>query len=146
MFTNEIETSIKINSKADKIWKELTNFDEYKNWNPFIIDIIGELGENKILKIIVKMNDLKTMSFKPKILKCNKKQELRWLGKLLFSGIFDGEHYFLIKENIDGTCTFIQGEKFSGVLIPFSKNTILNTKKSFETMNEKLKKRVENDL
>jgi hypothetical protein len=146
MFTNEIETSIKINSKADKIWQELTNFDEYKNWNPFIIDIIGELGENKILKIIVKMNDLKTMSFKPKILKCNKKQELRWLGKLLFSGIFDGEHYFLIKENIDGTCTFIQGEKFSGVLIPFSKNTILNTKKSFETMNEKLKKRVENDL
>lgn len=146
MFTNEIETSIKINSKADKIWQELTNFDEYKNWNPFIIDIIGELGENKILKIIVKMNDLKTMSFKPKILKCNKKQELRWLGKLLFSGIFDGEHYFLIKENIDETCTFIQGEKFSGVLIPFSKNTILNTKKSFETMNEKLKKRVENDL
>ncbi|MCT7614114.1 SRPBCC domain-containing protein [Aliarcobacter butzleri] len=145
MFTNEIETSIKINSKADKIWQELINFEEYKNWNPSIIDIIGELGKNKTLKIVVKIDE-KTMIFKPIVLECEEKKELRWLGKLLFNGIFDGEHYFLIKENSDGTCTFIQGEKFCGVLIPFFGKMILKTKKGFEAMNQELKKRVENDL
>ena len=145
MFKNEIETSIKINSKANKIWQELINFDEYKNWNPSIIDVSGELGENKTLKILVKI-DKKTMVFKPKILVCEENKELRWLGKLLFSGIFDGEHYFLIKENSDGSCTFIQGEKFCGILIPFFGKMISNTKKGFEAMNQELKKRVENDL
>ncbi|MDK2064799.1 SRPBCC domain-containing protein [Aliarcobacter butzleri] len=142
MFTNEIETSIKINSKADKIWQELINFEEYKNWNPSIIDISGELGKNKTLKIVVKIDE-KTMVFKPIVLECEENKELRWLGKLLFNGIFDGEHYFLIKENIDGTCTFIQGEKFSGILIPFFGKMILKTKKGFEAMNQELKKRVE---
>lgn len=142
MFTNEIETFIKINSKADKIWQELINFDEYKNWNPSIIDISGELEKNKTLKIVVKIDE-KTMIFKPIVLECEENKELRWLEKLLFNGIFDGEHYFLIKENIDGTCTFIQGEKFSGILIPFFGKMILKTKKGFEAMNQELKKRVE---
>ncbi len=42
--------------------------------------------------------------------------------------------------------TFIHGENFSGVLIPFFKKMILDTKKNFEAMNEELKKRAENDL
>ena len=142
MFTNKIETSIKISSTANKIWKELTNFDEYKNWNPSIIDISGELEKNKTLKIAVKIDE-KTMIFKPIVLKCEENKELRWLGKLLFNGIFDGEHYFLIKENIDETYTFIQGERFSGILIPFFGKMILKTKKGFEAMNQELKKRVE---
>ncbi|MCR1815116.1 SRPBCC domain-containing protein [Aliarcobacter butzleri] len=83
------------------------------------------------------------MKIKPIVLECEENKELRWLGKLLFNGIFDGEHYFLIKENIDGTCTFIQGEKFSGILIPFFGKMILKTKKGFEVMNQELKKRVE---
>ncbi|MDY0193159.1 MAG: SRPBCC domain-containing protein [Aliarcobacter butzleri] len=142
MFKNDIETSIKISSTANKIWQELTNFDEYKNWNPSIIDISGELGKNRTLKIVVKIDE-KTMIFKPIVLECEENKELRWLGKLLFNGIFDGEHYFLINENSDGTCTFIQGEKFSGILIPFFGKMILKTKKGFEVMNEELKRRVE---
>ena len=142
MFKNEIETSIKISATANKIWQELTNFNEYKNWNPSIIDISGELGKNKTLKIVVKIDE-KTMIFKPTVLECEENKELRWLGKIFLGGIFDGEHYFLIKENSDETCTFIQGEKFCGVLIPFFKKMILDTKKNFEAMNEELKKRVE---
>ena len=142
MFKNQIVTSIKISSTANKIWKELTNFDEYKNWNPSIIDISGELGKNKTIKIVVKIDE-KTMIFKPIVLECEENKELRWLGKLLFNGIFDGEHYFLIKENIDETYTFIQGERFSGILIPFFGKMILKTKKGFEAMNQELKKRVE---
>ena len=86
------------------------------------------------------------MVFKPKILKYKENSELRWLGKLFIPKIFDGEHYFIVKDNLDGTTTFIHGENFSGVLIPFFTKMILDTKKNFEAMNEELKKRAENDL
>ncbi|WP_066403603.1 SRPBCC domain-containing protein [Aliarcobacter cryaerophilus] len=142
MFKNSIETKINIESNTKSIWQELINFEEYKNWNPAIYEVSGVLNEGEILKIVVKING-STMVFKPKILKYKENIELRWLGKLFIPKIFDGEHYFLIKENSDETCTFIQGEKFCGVLIPFFKKMILDTKKNFEAMNEELKKRVE---
>ena len=145
MFKNSIETKILIESNIENVWKEFINFEEYKNWNPAIYEVTGNLKENENIKIVVNANGSK-MVFKPKILKYKENSELRWLGKLFILKIFDGEHYFLIKENSDGTCTFIQGEKFCGILIPFFGKMISNTKKGFEAMNQELKKRVENDL
>ena len=145
MFKNSIETKINIESNTKSIWQELINFEEYKNWNPAIYEVSGVLNEGEILKIVVKING-STMVFKPKILKYKENSELRWLGKLFIPKIFDGEHYFIVKDNLDGTTTFIHGENFSGVLIPFFTKMILDTKKNFEAMNEELKKRVENDL
>jgi hypothetical protein len=142
MFKNSIETKINIESNTKSIWQELINFEEYKNWNPAIYEVSGVLNEGEILKIVVKINGSK-MVFKPKILKYKENSELRWLGKLFIPKIFDGEHYFIVKDNFDGTSTFIHGENFSGILIPFFKKMILDTKKNFEAMNEELKKRVE---
>ena len=142
MFKNSIETKINIESNTKSIWQELINFEEYKNWNPAIYEVSGVLNEGEILKIVVKING-STMVFKPKILKYKENIELRWLGKLFIPKIFDGEHYFIVKDNLDGTTTFIHGENFSGVLIPFFTKMILDTKKNFEAMNEELKKRVE---
>lgn len=146
MFRKEIETTININASANKIWNVLINFEEYENWNSFIISANGQAEINKNLKITIKVDDYKMMSFKPKILKVKENNELCWLGKVFVSGIFDGLHYFLIKENNDGTCTFTQAEKFNGILIPFFGKTFINTIKGFEKMNEELKKRAENDL
>ena len=145
MFKNSIETKILIESNIENVWQEFINFEEYKNWNPAIYEVTGNLKENEIIKIVVNANG-STMVFKPKILKYKENSELRWLGKLFIPKIFDGEHYFIVKDNFDGTSTFIHGENFSGVLIPFFTKMILDTKKNFEAMNEELKKRAENDL
>ena len=39
------------------------------------------------------------MTFKPNILVFEENKELRWLGKLFFKGLFDGEHKFEIIDN-----------------------------------------------
>ncbi len=80
------------------------------------------------------------MTFKPLILKYEKNKEFRWIGKLLFKGIFDGEHYFKIVGNSNGTTTFIHGEKFSGLLVSLFSKTLDKTKSGFELMNESLKR------
>jgi hypothetical protein len=57
----------------------------------------------------------KPMTFKPKVLKADG-NELRWKGRLLIPGLFDGEHYFRMHAHAGGT-QFVHGEIFSGLLI-----------------------------
>jgi hypothetical protein len=37
------------------------------------------------------------MTFKPTILTLESNKEFRWKGKLGITGIFDGEHYFILE-------------------------------------------------
>jgi len=51
-------------------------------------------------------------------------RELRWLGRFLVPGLFDGEHYFIIAACPEGGVRFIQGGRFSGVLVLFAKSRL----------------------
>lgn len=136
----EIRTSIKINATPDKVWSIFTDFENYPNWNPFISSLTGTVAVGETIKI-----KLPGMTFKPTVLKFEKNKELRWLGKLFFSGVFDGAHSFILEDNGDGTTTFHQNEIFNGFLVGmFSKQLDRDTKPGFESMNQKLKKLVEN--
>ena len=89
-------------------------------------------------------NDAKGITFKPRVLTFDVNTDFRWLGHLLFPGLFDGEHRFQLIDNGNGTTTFIQSEKFRGILIPlFAKMLNTNTKNGFVAMNEKLKQLAE---
>ena len=74
-------------------------------------------------------------------------RELRWRGRLLLPGIFDGEHYFQIRESKPGITTFLHGERFSGLLVPLAKSGLESgTKAGFEAMNRALKTRAEEQV
>ncbi len=140
MAQKEIKTSIQIEASPETIWQVLTNFKAYPDWNPFITFAEGDFKEGEKVKITAG-----GMDFKPEILTYSESKELKWLGKFLFRGLFDGEHSFEIIDNGDGTCTFIQEEKFRGLLVGlFAKKLDTKTKSGFEEMNLKLKQRCEN--
>ncbi len=84
------------------------------------------------------------MTFKPTVLKVEPERELRWLGRLLVPGIFDGGHSFRVEPAGEGRVRFTQAERFGGVLVPvFGKKMLEQTRRGFEAMNEALKQRVE---
>ncbi len=83
------------------------------------------------------------MTFQPLVLSLLKNKELRWRGKFLFKGLFDGEHYFILTDHLDGTVTLTHGEKFKGLLVPFLGKALEKTKTGFDLMNQALKKRCE---
>ena len=140
----EIKTQIEINASPEKIWKILTDFNNYPNWNPFIKQLTGEVKVGSKIKVKIQLPEAKSMTFKPTILTYQSNEELSWLGALFFKGIFDGEHKFELIENENGTTTFIQSEQFKGILVPlFKKQLHNNTKRGFEQMNQKLKELVE---
>lgn len=140
----QLTTSIIINANPAKIWSVLMDFDHYNDWNPFIQSIKYKNAEKDALKVVLNTGEGKTMMFESKVLKNEKNRLFKWEGKLLFKGLFDGTHSFELIEQANGTTAFVHSEKFSGILVPFLKKMILvQTKNSFEVMNEALKKQCE---
>ncbi|MDX2360178.1 MAG: SRPBCC domain-containing protein [Crocinitomicaceae bacterium] len=136
---HQISTSIIINAVPASVWKVLTDFEAYPQWNPFIKSIKGTIRLGQRFDA-----EIGTMKFKPTTQAFEENKEFTWLGHFLFSGIFDGRHSFEIADNGDGTTTLIQKEEFNGLLVRFMKKK-LDTEivSGFNTMNEKLKERVE---
>jgi hypothetical protein len=128
----EIKTEIIIHSTIEKVWTIITDFKAYPNWNPWILSLTGDVKVNNTITVKVP-----GMTFKPKVIAFENKKEIKWLGKLFFSGLFDGEHQLLLIDNNDGTITFKHNEKFNGILLGLLNTD--KTKKGFQNMNQKLK-------
>ncbi|MFL5729836.1 MAG: SRPBCC family protein [Cytophagaceae bacterium] len=139
-----IHSEILINAPVEMVWKIFSDFEQYPHWNPFIKFLKPVPREGKQIEVFLQPAGKKGMTFKPKVLVYAENKELRWVGKLFISRLFDGEHVFMLKDNHDGTSTFIQYERFRGILVPFMKRMLDdNTLSGFKQMNEALKKKCE---
>lgn len=139
MMAAVIQTSIRIGATPEKVWNILTDFGEMPNWNPFVQAIEGQAEVGRKIKV-----KLPGMTFKPVVKAFDKNRRFRWLGHFLVPGIFDGEHYFELEDNGDGTTTFHHGEQFKGWLVPvFKGNMLEKTRQGFEAMNRALKEKAE---
>jgi hypothetical protein len=138
-----IQTEILILADNAKVWDVLMNFDSYPKWNPFITSISGEPKLGSRLTVSIKPPGGNGMTFKPNILTLEANKEFRWKGKLGINGIFDGEHYFILEVLENDKTKFIQGEKFSGLLVPLVGKMLDKTQKGFQLMNESIKKECE---
>ncbi|HMS70689.1 MAG TPA: SRPBCC domain-containing protein [Saprospiraceae bacterium] len=137
--SKEIKTSIIIQASPESVWEVLTSFEAYKDWNPFIKSIKGDAVVGKTITV-----SFGKMTFKPIVLVYDKNQKFEWVGHLFFKGIFDGKHTFELRDNGDGTTTLLQSETFKGVLVPFLGKMLRDeVPANFKSMNEALKKRVE---
>ncbi|HYF04020.1 MAG TPA: SRPBCC domain-containing protein [Patescibacteria group bacterium] len=139
----EIRTEIDINAPAEKVWGILQDFKKYPEWNPFIKHAEGIVLKGEFLKVHIEPPGRKGMIFQPQILKAESNRELRWKGKFLIPGLFDGEHSFVLKEVSPQKTKLIHAEKFTGIFIPLFKRMLSDTERGFEMMNEALRKRAE---
>lgn len=138
-----IETEIQINANPEQIWEILTDLDKYPEWNPFVTSAKGKVAEGEKLEVKISPPNKKEMVFKPTVLTAKTNSEFKWLGHLLFPGLFDGEHVFTITGNENGSL-LVQKETFKGILVPLVWGSMeKHTKDGFELMNRALKTRAE---
>lgn len=139
-----INAEIEIDAPPERIWSLLIDFPSYPRWNPFIRAIEGELRVDASLKVLVQPPGAKGMEFRPTLLSAAPNRELRWKGKFLLPGLFDGEHYFTIEGRPEGGAIFRQGEIFSGILVPLFKHSLDGAiMQGFAAMNEALQREAE---
>ena len=140
----ELRTEIEIDAPAERVWHLLTDFASYPSWNPFIRSIGGRPIPGERLEVHLEPPGGRGMTFKPEVLEAEPERALRWLGRLLVPGLFDGEHSFTIRPLAEDRVRFVQREEFKGLLVPlFARSLDANTRRGFEQMNVALKERAE---
>ena len=142
----QLETSVHIDATPDEVWRVLTDFDHYGEWNPFITSIEGPVEVGARLSVSLTPPRGRTIRMKPTVRVVQPGRRLRWLGHLGVPGIFDGEHEFVVEPvgPPDGPgARFTQRETFRGAMVPFVRRILERTRTGFEAMNRALKERVE---
>jgi hypothetical protein len=139
----ELRREIDIDAPPAAVWAVLTDTRSYSEWNPFIPRLAGELREGAKLEVRIEPPGGRAMTFKPTVLGVEPDRELRWLGRFLLPGIFDGEHILHIEPLDRARSRFTQAERFRGILVPLFRGTLDKTELGFEQMNAALKARAE---
>jgi hypothetical protein len=143
----EISTEVQIEASPEQVWDELSSFRSYEEWNPYIQEARGRAVVGGDLEVRIQAPNSRERTFRPEVLVAEPGRELRWSGSLPVPGSFNGEHYFLIEPSGEDRVRFVQGEEFTGLLVPFLwKGLDTDTRLGFEKMNRALKERVEGSV
>ena len=138
-----LATTIDIDATPEDVWAVLSDLPSYPRWNPFIREASGTLAAGERLDLTMQPDGGRAMRFRPTVLEAEPGRELRWLGRLVAPGVFDGEHRFAIEPTARGS-RLTQEERFTGVLVPLlAKGLRKRTLPAFEQMNEAVKERAE---
>jgi hypothetical protein len=140
----QLHADVEIEATPDRIWSVLTDFAAYHDWNPFIVQATGQPVPGTRLELQMRLSGRRPTTIRPEVLEADPARRLRWLGRLLLPGLFDGEHTFAIQPAGPGRTRLTQHEEFRGLLAPLVLKMIAKpTLASFHQMNQALRTRVE---
>jgi hypothetical protein len=139
----ELRAEVEISAPVSHVYRVLTDFEHYPEWNPFITAISGKLLSGQELSVEMSLPEGKTHVLKPRLTQVADNSELRWRGHFLFPALLDVEHFFRLSERGESLTHVVQGENFSGWLLRFAATTLTQTARGFVYMNQALKKRAE---
>lgn len=140
----QLHTEVEIEATPDRVWAVLTDFAAYHDWNPFIVRAAGRPVPGARLELHMRLSGSRTTTIRPEVLEADPAHRLRWLGRLLLPGLFDGEHTFTLQPAGPGRTRLTQHEEFRGLLAPLVLRLIArSTLASFHQMNQALKTRAE---
>jgi hypothetical protein len=143
----EFRSQIDIDAPAAAVWRALTDFSTYPDWNPFVVSADGSPVAGARIRINVRLAGLPEIPLPCKVLVADPERELRWAGSLLVPGLFSAEHYFLI-EPLDGNrVRLLHGELFTGLLVgAMARMLDARARPCYELLNVALKERVESQV
>lgn len=136
----KLERTTVIPAPVEKVWAVLTDTGTYGEWNPFLTRLEGSLAEGARLAVTIRAG-AREMTFRPTVLTVEDGRVIRWRGRLLLPGIFDGDHELRLEPLDDGTTRFTQRETFSGLLVSFVPRMLEDTDRGFAQMNDALSQR-----
>jgi hypothetical protein len=142
--TKQLRAQVDIQATPERVWDVLTDFAAYPGWNPFITRVEGTARVGERLTNHMQPVGARGVTFRPVVVEADPGRRLRWLGRLLVPGVFDGEHSFSIEQLGHGEVRLVQQERFRGVLTPLLARSLeRHTLPAFELMNQALKRRAE---
>ena len=137
-----VEASVHIARPPAVVWRVLTDFAAYPEWNPFIRRLEGDIVLGARLTATFQVDGGRATTLRPRITELVPGAELGWIGHVLVPGLLDAHHRFELRADGEGT-VLVQSESFSGLLLPLFRSTLAATERSFGAMNGALRERAE---
>jgi len=140
----ELRTEIEIAAPASKVWSILTDFDQWKDWNPIVNQASGVAALGSKLSITMCGKDGKDSNkYMPVITNFEEPKSFRWRAKMMAGFLFTNDKVCELEETGSGTW-LIHIEGFSGMLVPmFWSKMEKGVPAMLNSMNEALKKKAE---
>lgn len=136
-----IETQVHIAAAPLDVWRVLVDFPAYSRWSANLT-VSGQAQVGQRLRVTLAAPGDKGIGFAPRVLAAEPGAVLRWRGRLLLPGLFDGVHEFVLRPQ-DGGTRLVHAEDFSGVLVPFLGRMLEQTEQRMHEQNAALQRRVE---
>ena len=142
--TRTIRSAIEIRAPQDAVWKVLTDFASYPEWNPHIRQVRGEPRVGGRLTIRSQPPNGRPIVFRPMVEVYDPPAELRWRSTFMARRLFSGEHGFKLERlDVDRT-RFMQDETVSGLLVPlYARLRLPRTREGLAQVNDALRERAE---
>lgn len=140
----EIRTEIEIAAPPTKVWSILTDFNNWKNWNPIVNQVSGVASLGSELSVTMRGDDGKDgPKYMPIVTNFEEPTFFRWRGKMMAEFIMTNDKVFELEETGSGT-RLIHKELFSGMLVPlFWSKFDKGVPPMLKSMNDALKTKAE---
>ncbi len=141
----EIREEVEINASTNKVWKAVIDFDNYKKWNSQLSYLGGEVKAKGALHLKLAAEGAAPYEFKPIISYFDEEKRFAWLAITGVPRVFDGEHFFELKELGNNKTLVINREEYRGILSMVFKQLPMkkNAPNGFKKMNDELKTYIE---
>jgi hypothetical protein len=131
-----------IAAPRSEVWRLLTDFDHYSDWNPFITDGSGRLGLGETLRLRYEPPDGDSSVRQPEIQILNPKRKMRWRSRHLhLPGVLDREQEFKLISLGPHRMRLIVHGRWEGLLAPFG--NVDATERGYLMMVDALERRAE---
>jgi hypothetical protein len=142
--TRTIRSAIEIRAPQDAVWKVLTDFASYPEWNPHIRQVRGQARVGARLTIRSQPPSGRPIVLRPIVEVYDAPAELRWRSTFVARGLFNGEHGFKLERISTDRTRFMQDETISGLLVPlYARLRLPRAREGFAQVNEALRQRAE---
>lgn len=138
-FRMKYAVAININATPEKIWKLLTNAQDYAQWNTTIKSIEGNIVLGGKIKLRAKIDEKRTFTLKVAAFTPHK--IMVW--KSGAAPMFKGVRTYTLTPEADGTTNFTMAEVFSGLVLPLIGGSLPDFRQAFEQFAGDLKKEAE---
>ena len=114
----EIRTEIEIAAPVTKVWSILTDFDNWKGWNPIVDQASGVASPGSKLSMTLRCGDGKEGNkYMPVVTNVEDPKSFRWRATMMAGFLFTNDKVLELEETGSGT-RLVHIEAFSGILVP----------------------------
>lgn len=135
-----IYNETEIAAPVERVWKLLSEFESYPEWNPFIIEAKGKLRSGGDLALRVRLPGHDPMKLHCRIIALWEPYELKWVGSVTAGSLLRLEHGHELQPLGPDRTKYVQWEEFTGPLVSFVRGQLDAVEAGHKLMNAALKR------